>query len=95
MSLGIAPLEAAVAAGWCLGGIAFALAYFEALRRTVGMFVAGGGWARPAALTVARIALAGGLLFAAATQGVLPLLAAAFGFLVGRSLALRRARRMG
>lgn len=95
MSLPLSAMDIAGAAAWCVGGVVFSLVYFEALRRTVRMFGAADGWYRPVAYTLARIALAGGLLVVAALQGALPLLAAFLGFLIGRSIALRRARRTG
>lgn len=78
-----------------IAGLLFGLAYFAAMRRTVAIFVAGGGWARPGALTLARLAAAGCGFALAAWFGAAPLLAAMAGFLAARTLALRAARRAG
>lgn len=68
-------------------GLALGLAYFAALRASLGL--AG----RPLVLAVSvagRLALAGVGFWAAAQAGALPLLGALGGFLVGRWLWLRR-----
>lgn len=70
-------------------GFAAGLAYFAALRRTAGLFLAGNGWARPVALTIARIAAMALLLGLAARTGALPLLGVFLGFLLARAQALR------
>lgn len=74
-------------------GIAFGLAYFAALRRTVARFATGGGWFVPVALTLGRIGLAVLLLGLAAKLGAVALLATFAGFLIARTLALRAGRR--
>ena len=64
--------------------------YFAAVQRTVAVFVAGDGWARPAALTLGRLIAAGAGFALAAWFGAAPLLAALAGFLFARGIALRR-----
>lgn len=72
-------------------GLAFGLAYFAVLRRTIDLY-GGGSHLVPAVLTLGRVA--GAILFLgfAARLGALPLLAVFGGFLLARSLALRAAR---
>ena len=82
----------ALAAAAAAAGILLGLAYFACLRRTILLFAAGRGWARPAALTLARIGIAVLVLVIAARAGAVPLLAAFAGFLVARAIALRPAR---
>ena len=72
------PLAATVA------GLAFGLAYFAALRRSVAAFAAGDGWLGPAAFTLARICGAAILLALLARLGAASLLAAFLGFLVAQ-----------
>lgn len=78
-------------------GLGFGLVYFAALRRTVALFAADGGWRGPVALTVGRIAAAVVLLAFVARLGAAPLVAAFVGFLLARAFALRHAgaRRTG
>jgi hypothetical protein len=73
-------------------GLAFGLAYFAVLRRTIDLYGAGGGRIVPAALTLGRVA--GAILFLgfAARLGALPLMTVFGGFLLARSLALRAVR---
>jgi hypothetical protein len=74
-------------------GVAFGLAYFAALRRTVSLFATRSGWLLPIALTLGRIGLAVLLLGLAAKLGAVALLATFVGFLIARTLALRAGRR--
>lgn len=83
----------AVATVMVLAGVGLGLAYLGALRRTVEALAHGAGWRMPMALTVARLAAAAGLLFLAAKLGAIPLLATFAGFLLARSVILRRVRR--
>ncbi len=78
----------------CLAaGLGAGVLYFRSLFWSVQRF-AHGGRATPAiALGLLRFALLGGLLALAATQGALPLLAAALGVLIARALVARRVRR--
>jgi hypothetical protein len=92
--LSFAPLTVLlVAAG--LAGFILGLAYFAAVQRTALLFVAGGGWLAPVALTLGRIAAAVLFLALAARLGAAPLLAGFAGFLLARAIALRVARRPG
>lgn len=77
-----------------LAGGAFGLGYFAVLGRAVALFAAHpGGWAGPAALTVARLAAALVFFGFMAQRGAAPLLAAFLGFLAARGAALRLMRR--
>lgn len=77
------------AAGFVLG-----MLYFVALRETVRSLASGGGWARPLALTLARLAAASAA-FAVVTigSGALAVSALLAGFLIARTVAVRRAGR--
>jgi len=89
MSLpGLMPMLAVPGAALAVG-VGLGLAYFAALRWTVSLYAAGGGWRVPAMLTLGRIAAAAGIFGLAARLGALPLLAAFLGFLIARSIALR------
>lgn len=74
-----------------LGGIA-GLAYFRAVRLSADLFARGGHTAMAIALTLCRLLLVGGLLVLILREGAWPLLAFALGFLVARTLVMRRAR---
>ena len=82
----------ALASAAATAGLAFGLAYFAVLRRTIDLYGAAGNRLMPAALTLGRVA--GAILFLgfAARLGALPLLAVFGGFLLARSLALRAVR---
>jgi hypothetical protein len=82
---------AALASGGAVGGLAFGLVYFAALRRTVDLFGAGRRLA-PAALTLGRLAGAISFFGLVARLGALPLLSAFVGFLLARTFALRAVR---
>lgn len=86
-------VEAARFAVAALGGVALALAYFAALRRTVALLAGDRGWRGPVVLTAARVVVATGVFTAAALHGAALLLATLVGFAGGRAIALRRARR--
>lgn len=73
-------------------GIAFGLAYFAALRRTVTFLANGRGWFVPIALTLGRVGLAVVLLGLAAKLGAVALLATFVGFLIARTLSMRAGR---
>ena len=92
----IAPLpDAAYVA--LMGAMGFGLAalYFAALRRTATLIASGAGWRLAIALTVARAAGAIAVLGLTAQWGATALLAALAGFVVARSVALRRIRSIG
>lgn len=74
-------------------GFAFGLAYFALLGRNVALFLGGGGLAAATGLTLARLAAAVAVFALAARLGALPLLAALFGFLLARFVALGAGRR--
>jgi hypothetical protein len=79
----------AIVASFAFAGLAFGLAYFAVLRRTVDLHAAGHGLLVPALLTIGRLATAILLLGVAARVGALPLLSSFIGFLLARTLALR------
>ncbi len=83
----------ALAASMAVAGIMLGLVYFACLRRTVALFAGGGGWVGLAALTLARLGAAGVVLAFTARFGAMALMAAFLGFLVARTIALRRAQR--
>lgn len=70
-------------------GLLFGLLYFAALRRAVAFDAATRGRLLPVALAALRFAAAAIFLLCAARLGALSLLAAFFGFLVARMIALR------
>jgi hypothetical protein len=74
-------------------GLAFGLLYFASVRRTAALLTARKGLAWPLAFTFGRIAAAALFLALAARLGAAPLLAAFLGFLLARTVALRKARR--
>ena len=76
-------------------GFAFGLVYFAALQRSVRLFASNGGWLRPLAFTLGRMAAAVVFLSLAAKLGAACLLAAFLGFLLARTVSLRVARRTG
>ena len=82
----------AIVASFAFAGLAFGLAYFVVLRRTIDLHAASHGVLVPALLTVGRLATAILLLGVAARVGALPLLSSFMGFLLARALALRGAR---
>jgi N-ATPase, AtpR subunit len=81
-----------LASAMTLAGLAFGLAYFRALRRTVDLLAGRHGWAVPIGLTLARVAGAVVLLTLMARLGALPLLGGFLGFLMARMIALRQER---
>jgi hypothetical protein len=85
----------ALASAMIAAGLIFGLAYFAALRGTVGLYGFGGSRIGPAILTLGRIAGAVAFLAFAARLGAVPLLASFLGFLVARALAMRAVRRAG
>ena len=85
----------AVASALAVAGFVLGLGYFAALHRSVALYGSPRSRFRLVALTVARIGGAVLFVFFAARQGALPLLAAFFGFLVARALALHMAQRKG
>ena len=93
MSEGMSMAAALPVTAMACAGVLVGLAYFAALRRTSILVAAGAAWRGPAALTVSRIGGAAVFLALAARLGAAALLAAFFGFLVARALALRAARR--
>jgi hypothetical protein len=82
----------AVVASFVFTGLAFGLAYFAVLRRTVDLHSAGHGRFAPTILTLGRLVAAILFLGVAARVGTLPLLSSFIGFLLARALALRAVR---
>jgi hypothetical protein len=81
----------AQALGLGLAGIAFGLAYFAVLRRSIDGFLQPGRRRTLAvALTVGRVAAAVLFLWLAAKLGAVALIAALVGFMAARGIALRR-----
>lgn len=89
------PFSIVVLAMMTSAGFAFGLLYFAALRHTVALLSARKGWAGPVAFTAGRIAAALAALTLCARLGAAALLAAFLGFLLARTVTLRRARRAG
>ena len=85
----------ALVAAMAVAGFLFGRGYFAMLRQTVRLFVSRRSLLGPAVLTLGRIAAAAIFLMLAARLGAAPLLAAAVGFLLSRSYALRAAPREG
>ncbi len=90
MTLPSPHFEALEIAAAVLGGVLAGAAYLIALRHTVRRLGRGGGWVIPTGLTLARIASIALLLAAAARWGGIELLAAFGGFLLTRTLCIRR-----
>jgi len=82
-----------LAAAALLGGVAFGLLYFAALRRAVDAYVVHRGWGGPLLLTALRLVGAAVAFGLAARLGAVVLLVAFLGFLAARAVALRNARR--
>jgi len=82
---------ALVAAG--LAGFVFGLCYFAVVERTAVLLAARKGLLGPISLTLGRLAAATLFLALAAQFGDAPLLSALFGFLLARTVALRKAGR--
>ena len=80
---------------WGMAGLGFGLVYFAMLRRTVELYGTARNRASPALLTAGRLAAAIVFLGTAASFGASPLLAAFFGFLAARGMALHAARGEG
>lgn len=81
---------------WLAAGIALGAVYLRLLARTVAAFTgAGGSGGAGAVWLLLRVALAAGAFWAAARHGALPLLSMLLGFLVARTVAIRRAREAG
>ena len=72
-------------------GFGFGIGYFALLRRTTDQLAGHGDWRGAAAQTLGRIAAAIALLAAVAQLGAAPLLATFAGFLLARTVTLRRA----
>lgn len=81
--------DAARAGGFAALGLGAGLAYFRALAAAVTQTLEAGPRARPVALHVARVVLAGIFFWAVSTQGAVALLAAFAGFLAARRIARR------
>ena len=79
----------AVVASFAFAGLAFGLAYFAVLRKTVDLHAAGHGRFAPTILTLGRLVAAILFLGVAARVGALPLISSFIGFLLARALALR------
>jgi len=76
-----------------LAGLGCGLVYFWALKRSVDLLVAGRGWSMPLCLTLSRIIAIAAAFTALAWSGAGPLLGAAVGFLIARTISVRAARR--
>lgn len=80
---------------WLAAGIALGAIYLWLVGRTVAAITGSGRKTIAAAWLVLRMALAAGAFWAAATQGALAVLAMLLGFLIARTVAIRRARDAG
>ena len=80
-------------APWLVGGVALGAVYMHLIARSVAVI----GPSAPArgaiALFILRFALAASVLTLAAMQGAGPLLAVLAGFLLARTVAIRRAKK--
>ena len=74
------------------GGIVLGVLYFCSLWWNVCRFTGGGRATTTIALMIGRFALLGGLLMLASLEGALPLLMAALGVLIARSIIMHRVR---
>jgi hypothetical protein len=72
-------------------GFVFGIGYFALLRRTTDRLTGRGDWRGAAVQTLGRIAAAIALLAVIAQLGAAPLLATFAGFLLARTVTLRRA----
>lgn len=79
---------AGLTAGFLLG-----LAHFRTLAKVTDLYLSGGSPARAIGFQLARFALLGGVLFALAMGGALPLLAGALGLVVARNVVLKQRRK--
>ena len=77
---------------WLAAGIALGAVYLWLVARTVAALTGSGGKAPAALWLVLRMALAVGAFWVAATEGALPVLVMLLGFLIARTVAIRRAR---
>jgi F1F0 ATPase subunit 2 len=73
-------------------GIVLGVLYFCSLWWNVCRFTGGGRATTTIALIIGRFALLGGLLMLASLEGALPLLMAALGVLIARSIIMHRVR---
>lgn len=80
---------------WLAAGVALGAVYLWLVARTVAAITGEGRKTGAAAWLVLRMALAAGAFWAAATQGALPVLVMLLGFLIARTVAIRRAREAG
>ena len=80
---------------WLAAGVALGAVYLWLVARTVAAITGAGRKTDAAAWLVLRMALAAGAFWAAATQGAPAVLAMLLGFLVARTVAIRRAREAG
>jgi len=81
------------ALGYLLLGAAWSAVHLELVRRTVAALQGRGRRGLAVLLTLARAALAGAVLWFAASAGAPPLLFTAAGFMAARGVLLRRAMR--
>ena len=77
---------------WFSAGLALGSIYLFLIGRTVVAITGDNGWTAAALPLVLRISLAVAAFAVASGQGALPVLAMLAGFLVARSLGLRRVR---
>jgi hypothetical protein len=80
---------------WLAAGIALGVVYLWLVGRTVAAIMGSGRKTTAAAFLVLRMALAAGAFWGAATEGALAVLMMLLGFLVTRTVAVRRAREAG
>lgn len=77
---------------WLVAGIALGAVYLWLVARTVAAITGSGQRTTAALWLVLRMALAAVAFWAAASEGALPLLVMLLGFLIARTVAIRRAR---
>ncbi|MDK3019949.1 N-ATPase subunit AtpR [Pseudodonghicola flavimaris] len=77
---------------WLGAGLALGAFYFWMLGRSVAAFGQAEGRRRAIGYVVLRLAVAAGVMTLAALQGTGPLLLTLLGFIVARTVAIRRAK---
>jgi len=87
--------DAAEFAGWLVAGVAFGCLYLWLVSRTVKAITAPVGRTSAILYFALRLALAAGVLWLAALQGAQALLPMLLGFLLARTIIIRRFREAG
>jgi len=80
------------AAAGCAGA-AFGLIYFSALRRSISLLANGARWQMVVLLSLLRVGLAVAAFLLLARFGAIPVICGAAGFLLARTILIRKAQR--